>query len=267
MPFTLSHPSAALPFWPLVRRGYVPLAPFAIGAMAPDFEYLFRFEPYALLSHSWQGILTFCLPIGLATYVLWVLLLQPVSRWLVAFPPVPPRLPVSLASWMLVIVAVALGSGTHVVWDALTHRDAWGPVIFPFLKHNVVVVRGYRVPWYNLLQLASSVVGGAIVVRWLSHELARNGRALRDVVSGARQRAWIALAAASVAVGLWNAPRHGLMTHINSTKLILGRFAVGALVGLTFGVVALAILQRMGRFRITETRLGASTALMGELDD
>jgi hypothetical protein len=235
--------------------------------MSPDFEYLFRFEPYALLSHSAQGILTFCLPLGLATYVLWELLLQPVSRWLVAFPPVIPRLPLSLASWVLVIAAVALGSGTHVVWDAVTHRDAWGPVLFPFLKHNVLVVRGYRVPWYNILQLASSVVGGAVVLHWLRGELARNGRALRDLVSGARRRAWVALAAASLAVGLWNAPRHGLMTHVNSTKLMLGRFAVGALVGLTFGVVALAILQRMGRFSITEARPDASTARMGDVDD
>ncbi|MEP7380775.1 MAG: DUF4184 family protein [Gemmatimonadota bacterium] len=257
MPFTLSHPSAALPFWPLVRRGYLPLAPFAIGAMAPDFEYLVRLEPYALLSHTARGILIFCLPAGLAAYVLWVMLLQPVSRALVALPPLPPRLAASLGSWTLVIFAIVLGSTTHVAWDALTHRDAWGPVLFPALKHSAFVVGGNRVPWYNVLQLASSLLGGVIVVWWLRAELTRHGRSLHDLVAPARRRAWLALIAVSLAVATWNAPRHGLMTHINQTKLILGRFAVGALVGLAIGVVALAILQRMGRFRIAEVRVAS----------
>ncbi len=267
MPFTLSHPSAALPFWPLVRRGYIPLAPFAIGAMAPDFEYLLRLEPYALLSHSAWGILVFCLPLGLATYVLWTLLLQPVSRWLVALPPEPARLPLSLAAWILVIVAVMLGSGTHVVWDALTHRDAWGPVIFPGLKHNAIVVRGYRVPWYNLLQLASSVAGAAVVLWWLREELARVGRTLHDVIAPLGAAPGSPSPLVSIVIGTWNAPRHGLMTHINSTKLVLGRFAVGALVGLAIGVVALAILHRMGRFWLTEARPDSSAARVGGFDD
>ncbi len=267
MPFTLSHPSAALPFWPLIRRGYVPLAPFAIGAMAPDFEYLIRFEPYALLSHSLWGIFSFCLPLGVATYVLWTLLLQPVSRWLVALPPEEARLPLTAAGWILVIVAVVFGSASHVLWDALTHRDAWGPIVFPWLKHNAFIVRGYRVPWYNMLQLASSLAGAVVVLWWLKAELARAGRTLADVIAPPRRRPWIAIALVSIAIGTWNAPRHGLMTHINSTKLILGRFAVGTLVGLVFGVVALAILHRAGRFWLTERRTDSTAAPAGGFDD
>lgn len=267
MPFTLSHPSAALPFWPLVRRGYIPLAPFAIGAMAPDFEYLIRFEPYALLSHSLRGVFVFCLPLGLATYVLWKLLLQRVSRWLVALPREDSRVPLTLAGWTLVIVAVLLGSATHVAWDALTHRDAWGPVIFPWLKRDALTVAGIRVPWYNVLQLASSVAGAAVVFAWWRVELARAGRTLAEVIAPPRRRAWIALACVSIAIAAWNAPRHGLMTHINSTKLILGRIAVGAMVGFVFGLVALAILHRAGRFWLTERRPEGSAAPAGGFDD
>ncbi len=243
--------------------------------MAPDFEYLVRLEPYALLSHTAGGILVFCLPAGLATYVLWVMLLQPVSRALVALPPLPPRLAASLGSWTLVIFALALGSTTHVAWDALTHRDAWGPVLFPALKRSAFVVAGNRVPWYNVLQLASSLIGGAIIVWWLRAELTRHGRSLHDLVAPSRRRAWLALIAVSLAVATWNAPRHGLMTHIKPTKIILGRFAVGALVGLAIGLVALAILQRMGRFRIADVRVGlpkdvltgAPTERAGGFDD
>ncbi|MBK6489377.1 MAG: DUF4184 family protein [Gemmatimonadetes bacterium] len=252
MPFTLSHPSAALPFWPLIRRGFVPLAPFVVGAMAPDFEYLLRLEPWALLSHSALGVFVFCLPIGVATWILWVMLLHPVARALVALPPATPRLPRTVGGWLLVVIAVLLGSSTHVFWDALTHRDTWGPVVFPILGQTAFTVGSYRVPWYNVLQLTSSLLGGVLVLAWLRQEIVRRGDRIAALLAPWRVRAWLALAAAALAVAVWNAPRQGIMTHITRTKLVLGRMAVGALVGLAIGLVALAVLHRLGRLRITD---------------
>jgi len=258
LPFTLSHPSAALPFWPLIRRGFVPLAPFAIGAMAPDFEYLLRLEPWALLSHSARGVFVFCLPIGLATWILWVMLLHPVARALVALPPAPARLPRTTGGWMLVAVAIMLGSSTHVFWDALTHRDTWGPAVFPILNQTALTLGPYPVPWYNLLQLASSLIGGAVVLAWLRQEIVRRGDGIAALLAPWRVRAWLALGTVSLAVAIWNAPQQGMMTHVTRTKLVFGRLAVGALVGLAIGLVALAVLHRLGRFRITEDRTAPS---------
>lgn len=220
--------------------------------MAPDFEYLLRLEPWALLSHSARGVFAFCLPVGVATWVVWVLLLHPVARALLALPDQAPRLPRTTGGWMLVTVAVLLGSSTHVFWDALTHRDTWGPVVFPVLGQTAVTVRGVSVPWYNVLQLASSLVGGAVVLAWLRQEIVRRGDGIAALLVPWRQRAWFALGALSLAVAVWNAPQQGMMTHVSRTKLVLGRLAVGALVGLAVGLVALAVLHRLGRFRITE---------------
>ena len=72
MPFTPSHAVAILPF----ARTPLPAAALVIGSMAPDLQY---FVPLGLTrhaSHSWPGIITIDLPIGIAALLLWVFLLR-----------------------------------------------------------------------------------------------------------------------------------------------------------------------------------------------
>lgn len=226
----------------------LPLAPFVIGSMAPDFEYLLRLEPYALVSHSAVGLVTFCLPAGLAFFVLWRALLQPVARALVALPNGADRLPRTTGGWGAVLLALLVGSATHVGWDAMTHRDALGPALFPVLRTTAFAVGSYVVPWYNALQLASSLVGGGIVLAWLHGRVQGGGEGWRALGAPWRLRGWGMVALAAIAVGGWNAPRRGLMSGVAEVKLVLGRFVVGALVGALVGLAALALLQRRGRF-------------------
>ena len=252
MPFTLAHPAAALPLWSLIRRGYLPLAPFAIGAMAPDFEYLLRLEPYALVSHSLRGVLLYCLPGGVLTFLVWGGLVRPVGRALVALPVSGARLPRDVAGWAVVVLALLLGSASHVGWDALTHRDAWGPEVIPALKLVAFSVRGYDVPWYNVLQLLSSLAGMVVVGVWLWREGRGRDAGTRALLTPWRLRAWATLGAVAIAMATWNAPRQGIMTHVTPTKLVIGRMVVGGLLGLVIGLVALAILHRAGRFALSD---------------
>jgi len=215
--------------------------------MAPDFEYLLRLEPYALLSHSSRGLVIFCLPAGLLAAFLWDGLLRPFARDLLTLAPDPSEPPI-LANWWWVVLAVLAGSATHVGWDAFTHRDAVGPALVPALRETALVIRGYVVPWYNLLQIGSSVLGGGVVFGWLWRLVSREGRGAGALVAGWRLRAWTSLGATALAVGVWNAPRRGIMSDITQFKLVLGRAAVGGLVGLAIGFVALALLHRAGRF-------------------
>lgn len=254
MPFTLSHPSAALPVWPLVRRGIVPLAPFAIGAMAPDFEYLWRLEPYALVSHSARGIVVFCLPVGIVVLLLWEVLLAPTVRALVGLAGRGGHTPRTLAAMARALVALLLGAVSHVTWDAFTHRDTIGPVLVPVLRQPAFTLAGFVVPWYNLLQVASSLVGGVIVLAWLWRLMQRDGEGGRALLRGARLRGWALIAGAAIAMAAWNAPRRGEMTSPSRLTIVLGRSAVGGLAGATLALVALALLQRAGRWTWHDSR-------------
>src|SRR5207247_10477572 len=71
MPFTLAHPAAIAPLWPLVRRGYMPVCAFASGAMSPDFACLWRLGTACGWGQRPLGWLCVCLPGGLAVRALW----------------------------------------------------------------------------------------------------------------------------------------------------------------------------------------------------
>lgn len=247
MPFTLSHPAAALPVWPLVRRGYLPLAPFVAGAMAPDFEYLLRLEPYALVSHTARGIVVFALPVGVVLLFAWRILIEPFARALFALPPRADGVASLPPGWWWQGVALVTGSVSHVTWDAFTHRDAWGPVLFPSLRAAAFTIAGTTIPWYNVLQAASSLAGGVIVLGWLWREVQRGGQGVSALVAPWRMRRWIALGAAMLVVAAWNAPRRGLMADPSRAKLVYGRAAVGGLMGLAAGFLALSVVHRSRR--------------------
>ncbi|MCC6929144.1 MAG: DUF4184 family protein [Gemmatimonadaceae bacterium] len=243
MPFTFSHPAAALPIWPLVRRGVIPLAPFAIGAMAPDFEYLFRLEPVSLISHSARGLVVFCFPVALVTWLLWELFLRPAGRDLAALPAiaVPQR---RALDWAMGGVALLVGSASHLVWDAFTHRYTWVADRWPLLREVAFSIGGEQVAWFTVFQHVSTVLGGVLVLAWLAREIRAGGATLAALVAPSRLRTWAALGAAAVAVGAWNAPRRGHIVHPRRAPVVAGRFVVGAMDGMAVAFVVLAARRR-----------------------
>lgn len=229
------------------------MAPFVVGAMTPDLEYLFRLEPLSLVSHSVRGLFVFCLPVGLASWMLWEWLVRPVGRDLVALAPGDATARRGSASaWLLSIVALLLGSASHVGWDAFTHRFAWGPDHFPVLLRPALTLGGTVVPWFNLLQHLSTVVGGAIVLAWLAGEIRAGGTGVRALLAPRRLRTWLALGAVALAVGAWNAPRRGQMVHPRRAPIVLGRLVVGAMAGFAVALVALSAMHRLGRYRLND---------------
>jgi len=247
VPFTLSHPAAALPIRALVRRGIVPLTPFAIGAMAPDFEYLVRLEPLALVSHSARGILVFCLPVSVVTWLLWEWLLSPVGHKLLGI--APRRRPAQDARFRSRgVVALLVGSASHVGWDAFTHRYAWGADHFPSLRDTALSVGGIDVPWYSVFQHVSTVAGGLVVLVWLSRQLATRGEGWRGILAPGRARTWTVLLAVAFAVAVWNAPRHGQMHSPRRAPIVTGRFVVGGMSGFAVALLVISILYRVGAY-------------------
>lgn len=172
VPFTASHPAAVLP---LARLG-LPASALVVGSLAPDLPYYLPTPFTAGQTHHPTGILTADLVLGLGMLLAWHLLLEPPLRWAApaglqrrlgpARPWRPPPGPAAQArSAAGVLAALALGTVTHLAWDAVTHADQPGPRLIPWLRATTL-----GLPHHRWLQMTSSVVGLAVLavaaLRW-----------------------------------------------------------------------------------------------------
>lgn len=164
MPFTVTHIAAAVPVaW--LCRWRVPFSALAIGSMVPD---LSGYYPQLLdyeSTHSMRGILTHCLPVGMICYYCYhAILKRPLVDLLPSAasdrmrPWTEKPIDFALPALIAVIVCVALGATSHVVWDAFTHKGRWGVEMFPVLSDVVVEDQRRPIRWYALIQHGSSIV-------------------------------------------------------------------------------------------------------------
>lgn len=211
MPFTFAHPAAAVPLLSHLGRFGV-LSALIIGSVAPDLSYFLPWPVPRSESHSLFGLLWFCLPIGLISYVVFRILLKgPLLALLptrvlcrlgvhtLRFQSLPP------VSWAAVIASLFCGAITHLVWDAFTHNHAPGVTAFPVLQSHLFSIGTYHVYAYKLLQHGSTVAGLALLSLW-SWQWVANAPAcdvtLPVALSTAQRRCVIiAMACVSVVVG------------------------------------------------------------------
>lgn len=171
MPFTGSHPAAALP---LARLGLPPSA-LVIGSMAPDLPYYLPTPVNGAATHSLLGVVSANLLLGLVVLAAWQALLAPLA---IAIGPaaVRDRLPEPapgvahpVRRAAAVVVALAAGAATHVAWDSFTHKGRWGPEHIGWLADEHAGLHGYK--W---AQYASGLVGAAAIGLWLLRWWRRN---------------------------------------------------------------------------------------------
>ncbi|WP_031487877.1 DUF4184 family protein [Streptomyces bicolor] len=184
MPFTLSHAAAVLP---AVRtdgtgRGALVPAVLVAGSFSPDMTYyaasvLPEAMEFGDVTHSFAGVFTVDVVVAWALVGLWLLLREP----LVALLPVrrqarpatllrcgAPRARVRPSLAVRWYVSAALGSLTHVVWDAFTHLDRWGMRLFPVLGEEIA---GSPLYWY--LQYGGSAVAAVVIAAFVVVALRR----------------------------------------------------------------------------------------------
>ena len=245
MPFTLSHPAAVALLAPLARRAQLPLAALAIGAMVPDFEFFIHLRPLARWSHSVVGLITFCLPVGLLVLGAWELIVREPIRHLLGFPPNAHSELRGPSWWARASLALVLGAATHLLWDGFTHGGYWGVQLIPALRTTALTVGGRTVPWFNVLQHVSTVVGGLVVLGWVGREASRTGALGVFVRSGWRWLVILAIACTALAVGLWNGARWGAAEGYWGVQVWLGRVAVAALLGFALALLAYSVVHRL----------------------
>jgi hypothetical protein len=252
MPFTLSHAAAVLPFSrPLARWRLLSAA--VIGSMVPDFGFLMPWHVERVESHTAMGLLTFCLPIGLASY--WVfqyLIKMPViellpdgayQRWL------PLESHADLASfrqWIFAAGGVLFGAATHLVWDGFTHEGARGVRMLPALDDPVFDIGGHRLLGVRLMQDGGSLVGLIVVIAIAWYGLRKGSHAAevdRPLRSPERQ-AWVLAYAVStivLSIGWFYLMRR--FSYVGHTLgATIGAAAVASLRGLTSAMLLVSVL-------------------------
>lgn len=245
MPFTLSHAAAAAPLSPVLRRLRLPLAGVAIGAMSPDFEYFIRLQTLGLWGHSFVGLFVFCLPAGLVVLAGWELLAREPALDLLGLCD-DRRVERRDPTWLgRAVVAILIGAATHVFWDSFTHAGRWGVRHMPELEASAATVNGRPLPWFIVLDHASTIVGEVVVVGWLARRMWAAG-AFRVIARSAwRWSVFAALALASMVLGLWNGSRQPPVQGYWTVELWLAQVAVGAQAGLGLAVVAFSVAYRL----------------------
>jgi hypothetical protein len=174
MPLTFpSHAAAVLPLKLWRPRRFDGIA-LVVGSASTDLAYPFAaIVPYPTV-HSVPGLFWWCLPV---TALLTWLIRRAAPR---VAAHLPGRGPLRLRDygavgavrhgWHVTLGSALIGAASHLLWDGFTHSpqtNGWAVALMPALAAPVA-----GVPWYRLLQHASSLVGAAVAIG----ALARIGR-------------------------------------------------------------------------------------------
>ena len=265
MPFTVSHAAAALPVHRL-SKGLLPLPALMIGAMSPDFAYLVSFAANRMQTHTLPGLFTFCLPVGLAVWLLYLRLLEQPT---VALLPDPWRShftrdpePLHVRALLFASLGIVVGAMTHIAWDAFTH--AYTPVteIFPVLRTTLFEVHGVPVTLFWLLQILSSLFGGIVLLAWALRAPTKTAplspRAPKSecrISNPARIGAALAVLAPTLGVGFAGWLNHPFASFDGRLFFLL----MGGMKGFVIGWAAIAVFVR--RYLAAERHMANSLAV------
>lgn len=206
MPWTFAHPAAILPLRRFCPR-WLSLPALILGAMSPDLTYHVALFEWALFCHTPQGVLTGCLPLGLALLAL----LQHWHRPLTVLLPAPHRRlfrtelqpAAGFVRWLAVaVLSLLVGAATHVVWDSFTHTGRWGEQLLPGLNTPLIhLPEGQKFRIFNLLQHLSTVFGLTVLALAYRRSLRRQSPAPATAHDAQRARLLLAGLAGALVVG------------------------------------------------------------------
>ena len=251
VPFTISHAAAVLP----LQRTRLPMAALMIGSMSPDFAYFLPTElglpsGPGLLSHSVPGLFSFCWPVALCVWLLFVHVLETPTLallpegWQAAFPRSERAL--TLRNLALASIAVIIGAATHVLWDSFTHANT--PMIeqIPLLESNSIQLFGRHFPLFRFLQHLSTVVGLVALMAWAARQksaAAAGKSASREPAVSHAERIFALL------VLLASSGTLAVLGYVTQGELSFGRrlfhFAIGGMTGWALGWIVIAIIFQL----------------------
>lgn len=183
MPFTFAHPAVIIPINSRFKSKFC-LTGLVLGSMAPDFEYFIRLKPYSAYGHNLIGFFVLNLPLcfllafifhSFLKATLIVHMPKPLNNWLGIF-----TKPWNLSSLKKVIVfaySALLGMLSHVIWDSFTHAEGIFVKLIPVLSTKIIVI-GYTIFLYKILQHSSTIIGMFIILVYLYKKRDLNSKAV-----------------------------------------------------------------------------------------
>jgi hypothetical protein len=144
--------------------------------MVPDLPIFYPHLPPYEFTHSWLGMLVIDLPLGVALTIVWWTLVRPglfeaAPRATRAKLPETWRVPRALRQTLLpwrqgiaLVIAVAIGVASHILWDSFTHESGWAVEAIPLMRENWGPLPGFRWAQYASSGLGLLAVVGILVV-------------------------------------------------------------------------------------------------------
>lgn len=146
------------------------------GAMSPDLIYFIEMNTVNRgLSHSWSGLFTICVPLGILFCFAfhWLIKKELIyslplkmsrhlsgvadSKWSIA----------TISDALVLIISVLLGALSHFFWDSFTHLTGEMVSVFPVLKNEITLL-GFSILLYHLLQHLSTIFGMVGIIVWFT---------------------------------------------------------------------------------------------------
>jgi hypothetical protein len=224
--------------------------------MAPDLPLFFPWAPSYGLTHGFPSLLWTSLPVALALYAVWRLVLRPATSGLLPSETLRARIPWAwdrvglpeqpVATAAFVLAATVIGVLTHVLWDLFTHPGRLGSIWIPALAESWGPFDGTT--W---LQYGSSALGLIGIGVWAAFALRRAGvvhRVDAPVVTLVRRVAWVAAVAVVLVSFAVRLGLHGIPTttrELARTAFDAGTFAGAVILVLAVvAAVAVRVLRR-----------------------
>ncbi|MEO1396566.1 MAG: DUF4184 family protein [Cyanobacteria bacterium J06634_5] len=252
MPFTLAHPIATLPLWSASKQK-LDLPALMVGAAIPDVSYFVALRPVPNIGHSLLGIVTEGIPSALlllllGRYLFWTPVLalvpQPISSRIPIFCPYS-FLPAKRL--LVIIVSIAMGALTHIVWDSFTHHHGWAVERLSFLVADVGIF-----PIYKWLQYSGGLIGFPWLL-WLAAQFVRK-RSPRYRPERLLQR-WQGLSWGFIAIALMLTVYYAVaVTPESSLSTLIVNAIVGSVSGLFLGLFLYSALYWLNEIFRSQTR-------------
>ncbi|KMQ49586.1 conserved membrane-spanning protein [Chitinispirillum alkaliphilum] len=169
MPFTGSHPAAAIPF---SKLGLV-LSALIVGSITPDIEYFLWFSTDRF-SHSFAGIFIYSIPVGLLILLVFHKILKLPLLWLL--PGYFQRRLTGVSSqfhflplrrFLNILFSLFIGILTHIIWDNLASREGWVSQNVAFLRMEIITFQFGTLTLIGAVRHGSSLLGLALILVWL----------------------------------------------------------------------------------------------------
>ncbi|WP_373538564.1 DUF4184 family protein [Chamaesiphon sp.] len=238
MPFTLAHPIAAVPIW-WGSKQKLHLASLAIGSMIPDADYFLFLYPSKTIGHTFHGIFIQGVPYSIVLLlVIRYVLLRPFLALIPLklaqkFPSPKQYFPLSIFELFNIMLSIAIGAATHLIWDALTHTGDSG-IHSEFLKLTIGSLQVY-----TLLHYGGGIFGLVALSFWLATWLhrAKLHQRVETLAPGWRVLAIIGIVYCALGVA-WIAAQDNREPFVNFHV----RSLIGAMSGVFLGLLLYSIV-------------------------